>query len=98
MPEDKNIKHFGGETIYASEYYYDCKPDAWDSMLYPEAIRDRKEKAQKLYAHYVDRQFAEYKSDFNGTKLTTEEHARMRATSKAYELNKKLCDEKTLII
>lgn len=93
-----DLKEFKGQTIYASEYYYGCQPGHWDEMLYPDAIIDRRNKAYKIYTYYVDRQFAEYKSDFNGTKLTTEELRRMSSVSDAYVLNKKLHDEKTLVI
>ena len=93
-----NIKKFNGETMYASEYYYGAKPDAWDLMLYPDAIKDRRDKANAIHKYYVDREFAEYRSDFNGVKLTAEERVRLVAVGKAYSLNKKLCDEKSLII
>lgn len=89
-----DLKQFEGRTIYASEYYYGCQPDAWDNMLYPDAIIDRRDKAWELFCElYTERHVLPYSEDINEEKAL-----RLRKVRIAYEDNKQLCDEKSLII
>ncbi len=91
MPEDKNIKHINGKSMTASEYYYECKPDTWDNMLYPAALKDRHDRIQKLYFKLTE-------EDLKGTKWSFDERVRYHKVEKAYKDAKQLLDERTLII
>ncbi len=77
-----------------SMYYYNTTPDTWDQMLYPEAIIDRKNKAQilfeALYLESINRPLTEEIPEYLKTRL--------RKVKKAFDDNKKLCDEKSIII
>ena len=89
-----NIKKFNGETMCASEYYYDVQPDAWDDMLYPEAIKDRQKRSWDLFCK-LQTQANELPMN---KPLPEELSLRINKTRRAFEDNKQLCDEKSLII
>lgn len=90
----ENKIEYEGKTITASEYYYGCKPDTWDDMLYPDAIEDRKNRAWELFKQlFIEREQLPYNQD-----LSEEKALRLRKVRKAYEDNKRLTEEKHLII
>ncbi len=94
MGKTNDLKTYNGVTMYASEYYYNCLPDTWDLMLYKDAIIDRRDSAEilfkALYLESVNRPLNEEVPD--------ELKLRLRKVDKAFKDNKKLCDEKSLII
>jgi len=94
MPEDKNIKHYKGQTLTASEYYYDCAPDTWDNMLYPDAIKDRRDRAWALFVQL----YKESEDKPRNREVPIELANRLRKVTKAHSDNKQLCDEKSLVI
>ena len=92
MSNEKNIKYLNGETITASEYYYGVKPDYWDKMSYPEAIKSRAELAKKLY-------FELYKlQEKSPTELPWDDKVRLYKVEKAVKDTRQLLEERDLII
>lgn len=91
---DENEMNYHGKNITASEYYYNCNPNAWDNMLYPEAIKNRKEMAWKLFGEL----FEESKTYPLTQELPIELTTRMRKVKKAYDDNTRLVDEKSLVL
>jgi len=87
-----NLINLNGRTLTASEYYYDCTPDTWDNMLYPDAIKDRAKRAKELY-------FKLYKKreEFKGEQ-PFEEQVRLFKVEKAYKDTRQIVDERDLII
>jgi len=90
MDKKANIKKLNGQTISASMYYYGCDFSTWDNMLYTEAIVDRKDKAFALYAMLYD-------EEQKGV-LSFEDATRLNKVYKAYIYNKKLINERELIL
>ena len=80
------------KPAHNTEYYYDCQPEVWDNMLYPEAILDRRDRSRDLY-------FALLKEEMEYKKvLPFDKRTRLWKVEKAYRDNQKLLDERTTVI
>ena len=88
-----NLMTLNGETVSASQYYYGCDVHTWDNMLYPDAIKDRRDKALELYMKLYD---AQKGMKYNDVKF--EDRVRMFKVEKAVKDTKQLCDERNLIL
>ena len=81
-----NTKNHNNETMSASFYYYGCESNEWDEMNYFRAIKDRKEKAFKLWGDLY--------SVYDQKKPTFDDHVRLQKVYQAYQDNDQLLDER----
>ena len=87
-----NIMSLNGKSVSASQYYYGCDFTAWDTMTYPTALIDRRDRAFALYIKLQTSQ-----DGIKAEDIKFEDKVRLFKVQKAYEDCAQLCDERNLI-
>jgi soluble lytic murein transglycosylase-like protein len=84
----EDTKNYKGKNIPASVYYYGVLSNTWDNMLYWDAVKDRRDRARKLFFELMN---------FKETRQF-DDLVREHKVYKAWKDNEKLLDERSLVI